>query len=162
MAIDISGIAYFMPIFSFIFVFALVFAIIEKTKILGESENKTVPLLISFFIAIIFVTTQSTRVYIEAVTPWIAVLIVALFFMLLIIVLSQRKIEDVMQPGFVWFFLILAFLIFLVSANIIFSHFAFWQQLKTTLTTNDRISGGLILIIIGIFATWILVRKYEK
>lgn len=159
MAIDISGLAYFMPIFSFIFIFAIVYALLNKSKILGE--NKPVILLISFFIAIVFATTENTRTYIETVTPWIVVLFVSLLFILIMISLSQRKFEDFIQPGFVWFFIIAIFVIFLVSANQVFSHYMLFQNLRTTLTQNERLTGGLLLIAVGWFATWTLVRKYN-
>ena len=36
MVLDISGIFLFMPLFSFLFVFIIVYSVLMKTKILGE------------------------------------------------------------------------------------------------------------------------------
>jgi hypothetical protein len=51
MVVDISGIYNFMPIFSFLFVFVVVYAILAKTKVLGDQK---VNLLVGFIMAIIF------------------------------------------------------------------------------------------------------------
>ena len=83
MALDISGLAYFMPIFGFLFIFVIVFALLDKTKILGGV--KWIDVLISFIVAIIFATMTSVREYVEQVTPWFVVLVVALFFILVIV-----------------------------------------------------------------------------
>ena len=57
MAIDISGIFLFMPIFSFLFVFLIVFAILNKTKILG-GEGWT-NMFVGMIMAIIFLSFSS-------------------------------------------------------------------------------------------------------
>ena len=57
MPIDISGIYFFMPVFSFLFVFLIVYAILARTKILGDSGF--VNLLVSFIISIIFMSFSS-------------------------------------------------------------------------------------------------------
>ena len=70
MAIDVSGINFFMPVFSFLFVFVIVYAILAKTKILGD--NKFVNLVIGFIMAIIFMSFSSTELYVETIIPWAA------------------------------------------------------------------------------------------
>ena len=138
---DISGLAYFLPIFSFLLVFIIVYAVITRTKLLGD--NKFATILVSFIVAIVFSTTAGTRKYVEAVTPWIVVLIVCLFFILLVIGMSQQKIQNIMKPGFVWFFVIAVLIIFLVAAFNVFSSVMqpFWSRVGETLTTKEKITG---------------------
>ena len=100
-------------IYPFLLVFFIVFALLEKTKLLGE--NMFTNLLIGFIVAIIFTTMSSAQEYVETITPWFAVLLVALFFILVLIGLSQQKIADIMKPGMVWVFLVALILIFLIS-----------------------------------------------
>lgn len=152
--IDISGLSYFMPIFGFLFVFAIVMALLIKTKILGD--NKFINVLISFIVAIIFSTMTSAQKYVQAVTPWFVVLIVALFFILLLIGLSQRKIEEIMKPGFVWVFIVALILIFLIAAIKVFS---FWQPIKEFITNEAKIVGGVLLLIIAALAAWVMTKK---
>ena len=78
MAVDISGIAYFAPIFAFLLVFAVVFAVLWKLKIIGESKWGI--LFVSFLIATIFISAAGVKDYVLSVTPWFAILILSLFF----------------------------------------------------------------------------------
>ncbi len=159
MAIDISGLSYFMPIFGFLFVFVIVYALLSKTKLLGE--NTFINILISFIIAIIFAVTSSTQEYVQTVTPWFVVLIVALFFILIIIGLSQQKIEDIMKPSFVWVFIVLLILVFLISAIKVFpaAFGSAWNDIIGFVTYKERIAGAIILLIIAGITAWIITKK---
>jgi hypothetical protein len=54
MVADISGLTWFMPIFGFMFVFLIVYAILKKSAILGDNEFITI--FTSFVIATMFET----------------------------------------------------------------------------------------------------------
>lgn len=155
MTIDISGISYFMPIFGFLFVFVIVYALLAKTKILGESQF--VNLLIGFIIAIVFSTVGSAQEYVKTVTPWFVVLVVVLFFILIIIGLSQQKIENIMKPGFVWVFIVALILVFLFAATKVFA--PVWWDVKEFISNEGRIVGGILLLIIAALAAWVITKK---
>jgi len=159
MAIDISGLSYFMPIFGFLFVFVIIYALLLKTKLLGDS--KFINVIISFIVAIIFAVFSSTQSYIQLITPWFAVLMIALFFILVIIGLSQQKIGDIMKPGFVWVFIVVLILVFLIAAIKVFpSTFGnAWNNIVYFVTNEARIAGAIILLIIAGLAAWIITRK---
>ena len=74
MAVDISLIQDFLPILSFLLIFAVVFALLAKYKLLGE-ESKFLNLFVSFLIAAIFVSLTSARDYVLAITPWFVVFV---------------------------------------------------------------------------------------
>ena len=154
MAIDISGFSYFMPIFGFLFVFVIVYALLAKTKILGD--NKFINVLISFIISIIFSLMLPAQEYVEIVTPWFAILAISLFFILILIVLSQSKIESIMKPGFVWVFIIILILVFLFSAVKVF---AFWNPIFEFIDTRGRVFGGILLLVIAGFVAWVITKK---
>lgn len=159
MAADLSGLSYFMPIFGFLFVFVIVYALLVKTKILGE--NMWINLIVSFIIAIIFATMASAQEYVQTVTPWFVILVIALFFMLVIIGLSPHKLGDIMKPGFVWVFIIVLILVFLISAVKVFP-FTFgkiWYNVAGFVTTEARIAGAIILLIIAALAAWVITKK---
>jgi len=155
MVLDVSGLGFFVPIFSFLFVFVVIFAILKKTELLGESAF--INLLVSFVIATIFITVSSVRVYVESVIPWVAVLIIALLFVLLIIGLSQKKMEDMMKPGLGWIFIALLIVIFLVAAVNVFS--PIFVPLLSGILASQRIVGGILILIIAAIAAWIITRK---
>lgn len=83
MAIDTSWLSTVMPIWAFVLVFVLVFAILQKTKILGA--NKWIDSIVGIIMGIIFITFSSVREYLTNVTPWFVVLLTVSFFLFLLI-----------------------------------------------------------------------------
>lgn len=158
MTIDISGMAYFTPIASFIFVMAIMYALLMNTKILGG--NKFIDVIVSVIIALIFATMASSREYVEKVTPWFVVLVVALFFILVIVGLSQQKITEVIKPGFVWVFIIVMIVILLGFAINMFSSVnAVFSQIQNFFINQAKFAGALLLIAVAAVVSWVLVKK---
>ncbi len=83
MPADASAIAYFAPVWAFLAVFIVMFALLAKTKVLGE--GKWLNLFISFVISSIFISAAGVPQYVLTIVPWMAVLIISLFFILLLI-----------------------------------------------------------------------------
>ena len=152
---------YLAPILVFIFVFVLVYALLGKTKILGE--NKFIHSLLSLAIAIIFVMAPNAREYTLTVTPWIIVFLVALFFMILLLSFVKGDIEDIVKNPAVSFGLIaVLFIIFLISGiqvfNSVISNFfnlSSTQEIKSILL-NPSVLGVIILFVIAAAVSWFL------
>lgn len=158
MAVDISGMAFFTPIASFVFVMAIMYALLANTKILGG--NKFIDIIVSVIIALIFATMASSREYVEKVTPWFVVLIVALFFILVIVGLSQHKIPDIIKPGFVWVFIIVMMVILLGFAINMFSSVnSVFSQIRDFFINQAKFAGALLLIIVAGVVIWLFVKK---
>jgi len=155
MPINLSGLEFFMPVFGFVFVFVIIYALLAKTKILGGVI--WIDVIVSGIIAIIFSTIISVREYIQAVTPWFVVLVVALFFILIIIGLSQQNIDKIMKPGFVWVFIIALILVFFIAAIRVFD--PVFYNIKWFVFSRGRIFGGIILLAIAVLVGWIITRK---
>ncbi|PIN94941.1 hypothetical protein COU53_01555, partial [Candidatus Pacearchaeota archaeon CG10_big_fil_rev_8_21_14_0_10_30_48] len=102
---DITWLAYYMPIFGFLFVFTVMYAVLSKTQILGESPF--VNLMVSFIFGIIFITFSPGVVYVQTVVPWFVILILSLFFLMMIVGFSQKDMGDFMKPSIAWAFIIL-------------------------------------------------------
>ena len=166
MALDISGINFFMPVFSFLFVFILVYALLAKTKIIGDS--KFVLLLISFIIAVVFMSFSSLELFVRTVIPWFIVLVIAVFLILIIGMFSSK--DWVPKSGFAWVVIIVLLVIFLISAVYVFNP-VFHPGLGvasgegTSLLEQIRgygeggIFGSIILIVIAIIVAWIITKK---
>jgi len=159
MAIDISGISYFLPIISFLFVFVIMYAILSRFKILGDSTG--INTAVSLIIATIFVTVASTQEYIETVTPWFVVLVVALFFIMILVGFSQLKFEKILTPGFMWVFVVILIVIFLVAGIKVFPALFgdVWDEVTGFVTNEARITGGIILLIVAALAAWVISKK---
>ena len=158
MAVDISGLSYFLPIAGFLFVFVVMYAILAKVKILGDS--KPINVFVSLIIAVIFSTFSSVQEYVQTVTPWFVVLIIALFFIMMLVGFGPGKYEIILTKGFTWFLIIVLIAMFLTSAIVVFSSFSsVWDQVTDFVTNEARIAGGLILLIVAALAAWVITRK---
>jgi hypothetical protein len=169
MVLDITGIYFFMPVFSFLFVFVVVYAVLAKTKVLGDQR---VNLLVSFIIAIIFMNFSSLDLYVRTILPWFVVLLVCLFLVLVIIGFSTKDYEKLTTPGFAWVVVAILIVIFLIAAIRVFNPM-FHPELGIT-TAGDgqegvllqmrhlfdsQVSGSVLLLILGLIVAWILTKK---
>lgn len=168
MAIDISGIYFFMPVFSFLFVFLIVYAILARTKILGDSAF--VNFLVSFIMAIIFMSFSSLDLYVKTIIPWSIVLFISVFLVLLIAGLSTKELDKIMTKGFAWIVIIILLIIFLIAAIKVFNP-VFHPDLIITsgegtslveqisYAYGGKVFGTILLIVIAIIVSWVLTRK---
>ncbi|MBX4211933.1 hypothetical protein KW787_00555 [Candidatus Pacearchaeota archaeon] len=159
--IDLSGIVIFLPLLSFLFVFIVVFVVLNKTKVI---ENKFIELLASFILATVFVSAIGPRNYVLSIIPWFAVLIVSLFLMLALIGFIGGDFAKSWSPMVGRGFAIFLIVIFIVSAIMVFSsyfeaylpggpsNFSEWAY-------SPRITGAFLLIVVGALVSWVLVRS---
>ena len=166
MPLDISGLNFFMPIFSFLLVFVIAYVLLARFKIIGESKFANV--LISFIIAIIFMSFSSLKLYVETIIPWFVVLLVIVFLVLLMGLFTSK--DWIPKSWFAWIVVVVLIIIFLISAISVFNP-VFHPDLGITSGQGTSMleqlggyfGGGflgsiLLLIIAGIIA-WVLTRK---
>ncbi len=163
-------------ILPFILVFTMVFAILEKTKILGvdtfdgkEYTKKNLNAMIAFVIA--FIVVASTRLVSainEAVGNIVILLLLSICFLLLI-GSFYRQGEDVFLEG-PWrkFFMIIMF----IAIVIIFLHAIptksgeswlewFWEYLEDHWMTG-KLAGSVILVIVVILFMIYIINPKER
>lgn len=167
MALDITGIYFFMPVFSFLLVFFIVFAILAKTKVLGDSAFINV--LIGFIMAIIFMSFSSLELYVQTIIPWFVVLLVCIFLALVVAGLATKDLEKIMTSKFAWAMIAILVVIFLIAAIKVFNP-VFHSDLGVTsgegtslieqisTATGGRFLGTILLIVIAIAVAWVLTR----
>jgi hypothetical protein len=153
--IDISGIATFMPVFGFLLVFTVIYALLSKTKALGD--NKFVSLIVSFAVAIIFLISSTAIEVVKNITPWVAVFAVLLVFVVLLVgvILKGDALEKVFTPAFGWFIVIVVMLFFVISGAMVFNKI----YTMPSWTKQPQIIGVAILGIITVIASWLLTMK---
>ncbi len=142
--IDFLGkIGVYEVVLPFLLVFTLVFAILEKTKILGtekidgkEYTKKNLNAMISFVMAFfVIASAQLVRVINEVLANVVLLLVLAVCFLLLVGVFFGSKEFTLEQyPGWIKFFMVLMFIaivvIFLNSLDwlrYIFALFVYWN-----------------------------------
>ena len=134
MAVDVSFLSEGMPILAFALVFVLAYAILAKTKILGE--NKWINSIISIILALIFITFTSIREYLMNITPWFAVLLTILFFLFLMVAFALKTSEwkKFTKPMAIVFIILLG----IVALVAVFYTFPATQALlPSSITGND-------------------------
>ena len=168
--LDFSWLSYFMAIFGFLLVYIVVYAILTKTKILGE--NAFINSITAFILAIVFISFSPGVSYIGIITPWFVILVVSLFFFLVIVGFSQKEIDKFMKPWISWIFIVILLIIFLVAAIKVFNPIlgpylpgdsgddANPTLLKVArFAYSDRFLGAVLLLIIALIVSWIVTKK---
>lgn len=168
MALNISGLLFFMPVFSFLFVTIIVYALLAKTKILGES--KWILLLTSFIIAIVFMSFSSAELYVRTIIPWFVILMVVVFLILMIALFSTSAWDKIMTPAFAWVVVGVLILIFLIAAIYVFNPVfhpdlgvtsgqgtSMIEQLRGYL--EGGVAGSILLLIVAIIVAWVITKK---
>lgn len=168
MAIDISGIFFFMPIITFLFVFLVVWSILVMTKILGEAP--WVNLFVGLIMATIFISFSSLDLYVRTVIPWFVVLLICVFLVLLLSGMASKDLYKAMGTKVGWVAIVLLIIVFLVAAIKVFNP-VFHPDLiitsgeGTSLVEQIRygadgtVFGTILLIIIAAIVSWVLVKK---
>ncbi len=166
MALDISGLSFFMPVFSFLFVFLIVYALLAKFKILGES--KLINVLISLIVAIIFMSFSSLKLYVQTIIPWFVVLLVVVFLVLILGFFTSKDWSP--KSWLAWIIVIVLLAIFLLSAIKVFNP-VFHPDLG--IASGEGISlleqiggyfdggvfGSILLVVIAGIVAWVVTRK---
>jgi hypothetical protein len=168
--VDVSAITYFAPILAFLIVFVLMYALLNKTEIVGDSWF--VQLFVSFVIASMFVAAASVRQYVLSIVPWFAVLIIALFFILMITGLIGGEAEKLAGKGLGIGFIVILMFVFLLAGIKVFAglfgnylpgpYFGIGGDEEVLFFLNwlysPRVAGAVALIIVAAIVSWILVK----
>jgi hypothetical protein len=166
MPIDVSFIGYFGPIIAFLIILIVSYVLLNKIF----DERKVSNAVISFLIAAIFVSSAGIVEYTLTVIPWIALLMISL--VLIIALLAFVGKTDGMAKGIQVTVLVIAGLVFIISAFIVFSDvlvpylpgsgfgdggtpraIGFFDWLY-----SSRIAGAILLIVLGGLVAWVLVK----
>lgn len=169
--IDVSGLNFFMPVFSFLLVFVVVYAVMAKTKVLGESQF--VNLMVSFIMGVIFMSFSSLELYVQTIIPWFIVLLIIVFLVLVLAGLSTKDLSKIMTTQFAWVMVAILVVIFLIAAIKVFNPVfhpdllitsgegtSMLGQIRTYINSNGY-AGSVLLLITAIIVSWILTKKVK-
>jgi len=156
--VSVSAINYFLPIFAFLLVFIVVYALLKKTEVLGG--NEPVMIFVSLILASFFIVEASLVDFIKLSTSWISVLIIVVFFVILIIgFLPGKEPLGFLSKGnwFAWVVLIALVVIFILSFGYIFHWTLQWSEVKTWFSTEWF--GFILLLIIAAVVAAVIKKK---
>jgi len=152
---DVSNLGYFLPIAAFLLVFIVVYAILKKTKVLGESDG--VMLFISFILAIFFVVEASLVEFVSFSSSWFAVLVIGVFFIMMLVAFTPgEKPLEMLTKGswFAWVLIGLMVAIFIVSSSYVFNWAVNWDYVW-----ESDWFGLVLLIIIAAVVSFVIKGK---
>ena len=163
--------AYFMPLFSFLLVFIISFALLNKTKILGE--NSFLHVFVSFVIAIIFFVSPTAQKFTKLSMPWVGVFVVCLALIMLTLAFVGGKVENVLpSPVLGKIAVVVLLIIFLISASNVFGPVIKPYLPGSVETGGDEyllsvkhiifyptVVGSIILVLIAAVVSWVLTKK---
>lgn len=158
-AIDLSGLGTFMPVFGFVLVFTVVYALLGKTKVLGDS--KFVHIFVSFCISIIFLISTNAVEYVKVTTPFFAAFIISLLFIMLLVGMFKGDLGEFFKgKGFAIFLIVILIIIFVFSAIFVFAPVINqYMSGPKGFFLQPQILGVIILIAVTAFTAWLLSKK---
>jgi magnesium-transporting ATPase (P-type) len=149
-----SGMSQFL--FPILLIFLLTFAILGKTKILGE--NTQVLAWVSVAIAIIFVAVPFARNIVNQLVPFLAVMaVIFLIFMILYGFILQGDVK--IEGGLKTFFLIV---ILASLAVAILAATGYWDNLVNFVNTQTGIVVNVFIVIVLAIVVFVVVRPAAK
>jgi hypothetical protein len=147
----------------FLLVFFVVFAVLEKTKILGD--KKQIHALVAFVIGLIFVGAVYPVLVVSNLILFLTVAIVAVFVVLLIWGFIFGDIKDSKLPKYLMIGLgiiaTIAFIVAVVWAT------GWWTNIQELLNGNNGlgstiITNAIFLIVIGVALALVMVGSNKK
>lgn len=157
-AIDLSGMATFIPVFGFLLVFSVTYALLSKTKLL--EDHKFTNIIVAFSIAIIFLVSANAIEYVRVVTPWFAAFIVSLLFIALTVGLMRKEVDKFFPAWFAWVIIVVLIVIFVASASYVFGDLiSKYLQGPKQFLLQPSVLGVVILLIVSILTGWLLTKK---
>ena len=155
---NLAGLLFLKPILAFLVVFIIVYAILAKSKMLGE--DKFVNLFVSFVLASVFVAASDVTQLVLSVMPWFVVLLVLMFFVLVLSGFIGKE-KDIAGKGLGWFFVIALFVIFLIAG-----YYNYEQDARVLNFTgwlfSSSIFGTLILLGVAALVGWAITKDIKK
>ena len=141
-------------VFPFVLVFTLLFAVLEKTKIMGENRQNHA--LVSLAIAMILIATPA-RTVVSKLAPFFAVVaVILLIFMLLWGFILQTGKEPLRIEGNLKTIFLIVLLASLAIA--IIASTGYWDWVVNFLSSEKGfVINAITLVVIGV-AAWLVVK----
>lgn len=155
---SVSALGYFIPIFAFLLVFIVIYAILKKTGVLGSSEP--VMLFISLILSSFFILEASLVEFIQVTSAWFGVLIIFIFFILVAVAFLPGKDPFAFlgkNDWFSWAVLGLILGIFVITSAYTFNFAVNWAFVENWIDTEWF--GFVLLIVIAGVVSAVVSRK---
>jgi len=155
---SVGAVTYFLPIFAFLLVFIVVYALLKKTSVLGGSEP--IMLFISFVLSSFFVVEASLVEFVTFNSAWFGVFAIAIFFLVALLGFVPGKEPLTVltkNDWFAWTILGLIVALFIISSAYVFNWVLNWELIESWFHTDWF--GLILLLVIAAFVSWKIKSK---
>ncbi len=153
--------SFLTPIFIFLFLFAIFYALLKKFNIFGE-KTENLSAIASLSLALLILFSTPARTVVHTMTPMITVVFIFVFLIFLFFLFLGVKDEDMIKvakmSGFITVSIIIFIIIFLISLTQAFGPIfqtslepGFWNATKR-LIFSPRVLGALFLLAVAAYA----------
>ena len=133
----------------FILIFTVVYAILQKSQILGK-EKKQIDALVGLVVGLITITFANAVGIISSLLPFLAVSIVLiLVFLILVAMVSSGEKGIELHPGFKWTIAILSFLAVVVAGLVVTGAWDYLINSFSGSSGSSWITNIVFLLVIG-------------
>ena len=158
---SISAVGYFMPIFAFLLVFVVVYALLFKTKVLGD--NQAIMVFISFILSGFFIVQTSLVEFVKFTSAWFVVGVVLVFFLISLLGFLPGKTPfEFLSKGnwFSWVVFGILVTFFIFSSSYIFNWVVNWGLVQEWF--SSKWFGMILLLFIAAIVAWRVVPVVKK
>ncbi|MBU2634193.1 MAG: hypothetical protein KJ674_03025 [Nanoarchaeota archaeon] len=166
---DLGLLEYILPVFSFLFVWVIVYAVMDKFNL---AKNTSVKLLVSFCVGMLFLFSANALEFVNLITPWFVVLVIIALFLVAMFMFMGVK-EDVMSkavgdPRVYWTVIVIAVILLIIALINVFGSVQSpydeaddgksreSESLNTIV--HPRVLGAIFLLVVASFATNFISR----
>lgn len=157
MVVSLAAIDTIMPVISFLFVFIFIYALLVKTKILGE--NNMVSLFLSLIIASFFIVNVNLVEFTRMNVSWFVVFIVCLFMILTMLALVGKEVTDffVKNNKVAGVLVALVIVMFVVSSSYAFNWVINFDVVQSWF--DKEWFGMVVLVVVAGIVSYVLTKK---
>ena len=121
--LDIGFMEFLLPVISFLLIYAVIFGILQKSKVFGESVN--VNILVAFAVSVLFAITPGAMDVVAIIAPWFVVMLMVIFSLLLLFLFMGIKLDVIeaaarREASIRWVILILGIIIIVIALTSVF------------------------------------------
>ena len=162
--LDTSVLIFLVPVFVFILIFIAIYAMLQKTKLLGD--NKGLQALSAFIVGLIFMTLPPGRAIVMLGTPWLiffGMIIVGIVTFMMFFGVKEEKVAEALT-GSTMMTITISFvvIVFLVILSKVYGPFllvdgapTFWGAVKRTLFTSKVLGTIFLLAVASFVVRWL-------
>lgn len=171
--LDLSILNYLTPLFTFLFILVISYAVLDKFKLLGEHFAPKA--IAAFSIAMIFILSSRMMAAINIATPWFILMIILGFFivaMLMFMGVKQESVTRAVSSGTViWIVVIISLILFIISIITAFQDVnSPYEEIEDKTRTTEglnalvhpRLLGALFLLVMVTYAIMFISQGFIK